>query len=765
LAEPWLLRRRKLSQPNVNSDSIFINASYHPPNSDGKDLIHYLSNSVQRLLINSPSSTILIGGDFNRLCLNEFLIQFCLADLDAPPSRGDAKLDLILTNRPDLIDSTRVYKTELYSDHLAIIMSPLYRSPPIRKRVMFTDYSFKSFQKFNDLISTADFSTLFSIADVNAAAEWLDNTIRQIVQSSFPCRSVVVSDRDPTWLTPKCKWLLSKKKRASQKNQTEVIKSLDSKLQLQKINFFKVNKSKQFWNNVDFVTHRKTNSKSICSSLLDSNSLNAELANRSAKLPENLDCTPYVARSVRTLDLQLQLSEVVYVMRKCKNKSQGPSNIPSFVFKEFWDIVSPLYLYIWNLSLKSGIFPSHYKRANLLPIPKCNNAKCADEIRGISVTSLAARLFERAVHNKWILPNIIHLGDPLQFAYRPKLSTADCLLTLQHFVLSFLDKPDIDGVHVLAIDFSKAFDRLNQSIASHKFPNFLHDSILCNWLLDFCTNRSQRLCWNGDLLPFVNIDLGCSQGTVGGPNIFSIFTDDCRAQHQEAKVIKYSDDSSLIVPCYSRPSLQQKTLLNNEFTRIHHWSKTNQMTINHSKSNHLRFCLNHHPTCSCDIPQLATKSHFNILGITFQTNGKFTKHCKILLNHLRRTLFVIRDLKLNSFSKRHIDQVFEALIISRVRYCISVYGSDSNSISKIDKFLDSCFRHHYCYTRFSASDILKSEDARIATNILQNPHHPLHNELKKNESKRTTRHNFTYLKPPTNTLTFSHSFCNRVLPL
>lgn len=760
----------KLSPPNNSSGPIFINATYHPPNADGKDLIEYLSNSIQNILLYSTSSTILIGGDFNRLCLNEFLLQFCLADLDAPPSRGDAKLDLLLTNRPDLIESTQVYKTELSSDHLAIIMSPLFRSPPTRKRISFTDYSFKGFQKFNELISTTDFSPVFYIADVNKASQWLDHAIRQIVQLSFHTRTVTVSDRDPAWLTPKCKWLLSKKKKAIHKKQTSIANDIDSKLKNQKISFFKINKSKQFWNNIDQITNRKANSKSICSSLIDTNTLNTELANRSAQARGVSDSEPTHYAATQPLPtashpLQLELSDVVNVMRKCKKTSQGPSNIPFFVFKDFWDIIAPLFLHIWNLSLKSGIFPAHYKRANLIAIPKTKNAKSADEIRGISITPIAARLFEKAVHRKWILPNIIHLGDPLQFAYRPKLSTVDCLLTLQHFILRLLDQPYIDGVHIIAIDFSKAFDRLNQTIASRKFPRYLHDTILCNWLFDFCTNRSQRLCWNGEFLPFLNIDLGCSQGTVGGPNIFSIFTDDCQAQDQEAKIIKYSDDSSLLVPCFAHPSNQQKTLLSNEFKHIQSWSKNNEMSINTSKSNHLRFCLNHHPICSCDIPQLDTKTHINILGVTFQTNGKFNIHCKTLLSSLRRTLFVIKDLKLNSFSTYHIDQVFEALIVSRIRYCISVYGSDSKSILKIDKFLDSCFRHHYCYTRYSASDILQQEDARIAINILQNPLHPLHDELKKHKTNRTTRHNFSYMKHKTNTLTFSHSFCNRVLPL
>ena len=62
-------------------------------------------------------------------------------------------------------------------------------------------------------------------------------------------------------------------------------------------------------------------------------------------------------------------------------------------------------------------------------------------------------------------------------------------------------------------------------------------------------------------------------------------------------------------------------------------------------------------------------------------------HAKTLVSFLRNSLYIIRDLRLTSFSPKDIDQVFEALILSRIRYCISVYGSDQHSIDKIDKFL------------------------------------------------------------------------------
>ena len=43
---------------------------------------------------------------------------------------------------------------------------------------------------------------------------------------------------------------------------------------------------------------------------------------------------------------------------------------------------------------------------------------CVNQIRGISITSIAARLFERIVHRKWISQNILLRSDHLQFAYK-----------------------------------------------------------------------------------------------------------------------------------------------------------------------------------------------------------------------------------------------------------------------------------------------------------------------------------------------------------
>lgn len=127
------------------------------------------------------------------------------------------------------------------------------------------------------------------------------------------------------------------------------------------------------------------------------------------------------------------------------------------------------------------------------------------------------------------------------------------------------------------IDFEKAFDRMNQESAAISSRNFLQSPHLLNWIYDFSIDRSQRLMWKGKSLPYMHIDRGCAQGTVGGPNLFSIHTDDAKLSNSNAKLFKYSDDFNAIIPC------KNNSLLKNEIQSLEEWALEKGLTINMKK--------------------------------------------------------------------------------------------------------------------------------------------------------------------------------------
>ena len=92
----------KLSSAH-SSHLLFLHVTCHPPGFNPKPTLNYLNDSMSRITSCHPRSNIVSGGDCNRITMADLEMDFELTTLNTPPTRGEANLDLILTNRPDQI--------------------------------------------------------------------------------------------------------------------------------------------------------------------------------------------------------------------------------------------------------------------------------------------------------------------------------------------------------------------------------------------------------------------------------------------------------------------------------------------------------------------------------------------------------------------------------------------------------------------------------------------------------------------------------------
>ena len=69
---------------------------------------------------------------------------------------------------------------------------------------------------------------------------------------------------------------------------------------------------------------------------------------------------------------------------------------------------------------------------------------------------------------------------------------------------------------------------------------------ICHWILDFLLHRSQSVRVNGSISSPVIISTGAPQGCVLSPFLFTLFTNDCVSGDQSVRLIKFSDDATLI---------------------------------------------------------------------------------------------------------------------------------------------------------------------------------------------------------------------------
>lgn len=747
---------------------LFLNLLYVPPSSNKsyiEELTRYVTQSAEEINERFPKSILYVAGDFNRMNLEDIELAGGVTELPSPPTRGDANLDVVLTSRPDLIEKVDCFSPRVETDHRAVLVTPLKKSLPDRYNREFRLFTAAGHSRFHLSLTNTNFNDIYHL-DLESAAETLENTVHQLLQESFPLRRVQMSSKDPTWLTPKTKWLLLKKKQARRRRQSRKVERIDRHLMVAKQKFVSKCGEGKWWRKVDEITHRKQGKNTIDFHSFKPEELNRQLAQR-CSLKEGESRRPVPEFRAFGEAPWISLQEVCSVMRTCKRTSSGPSEIPYFVFREHWEVLAPLYQHVWNLSLSLGVFPEVYKKADVYPLPKTKVAKSVQQIRGISITSIAARLFERLVHRKWISENILLRGDPLQFAYKRGMSTLDYLLFLQFFVFAQLDKPSVDGVHVVAVDFTRAFDSVDQELAAAEYCKFIDSPYITKWLYDFTINRLQRLIWKNSQCEYLGIQRGCSQGTVGGPGIFSILTDDASSHRPECRVLKYSDDMSCIIPCQKDPTDDQKKVMMTEFRDFCLWASRKNLQINEEKTKTMRFSLNRSPEshCSCESLPIEEVSVMKILGVTFQTNGLFSSHVRSLLAHARSLLYLLKDLHHHRMPTDEVNRLFESVILSRIRYGLSVYGCDEGALRKVDSFLEKCHQKKYYLRRRSIYEILAEEDQRLLCKILDNKQHPLRPYIlshKKYHTFNTRQTNFG-VKPKTKTKFFLRTFCNRIL--
>lgn len=272
-------------------------------------------------------------------------------------------------------------------------------------------------------------------------------------------------------------------------------------------------------------------------------------------------------------------------LSRLKKTATGPDSIPYWLLKDHAEILAPVVTVIWNLSLLTHIWPTSWKRANINPLAKVDIPKSNNDYRGISVTPVLARAFERLIYHQYVKDVVEEKLENNQFAYRQGGNCTNALLSIQHRVYEHLDDPSCTAVRLFAMDFSKAFDTVKHELLARKLITLGLNAYIVNWYLEFLNDRKQRVIWNNVTCDWKPINKGTVQGSVSGPYLFIIFLNDLNISYNGTSCIfKYADDSTLISPVYKNTDPSSDIV--NQFLT---WTKNNNMSCNPSKCKELVF--------------------------------------------------------------------------------------------------------------------------------------------------------------------------------
>ena len=143
--------------------------------------------------------------------------------------------------------------------------------------------------------------------------------------------------------------------------------------------------------------------------------------------------------------------------RLIEGKAPGPDGIPPEVFKLC--NIDEIVLQFANKVLAAGDKPEQWSLIDIITIPKSGDLGYTTNYRGISLTSIAAKITNKMMLNR-IQPQLDPHLRPNQNGFRPGRTTTSHILALRR-IIEEVKRNNLKAI-ITFVDFKKAFDSIHR---------------------------------------------------------------------------------------------------------------------------------------------------------------------------------------------------------------------------------------------------------------------------------------------------------------
>ena len=782
---------------SVNKAKIALLVFYRSPDNkcDVNLFLNYFNSII--CLVLKKHKYIIICGDINidyltdnvtRRLLSDIFDSFDLkSSLPVEPTRhfnnSISAIDYVISNLPNI----KSQNLDLdISDHKAQKFSVAFSEP---QQPSSTNHKYCYKRIFSDsnlfnlthLLSTTDLGDLYLISDVNQAWQYFWGNILYCLDLTCPTRKIKIrgEDLEKNWIDSriiaesqnlKNLYWLSKNMNNTKINEEYKIakKKYSDMLKSQKQNFYEnkikksSNTSQEIWTIVNSNLGRCKNESNVSQIINNNNFISdpndicnlfctyfAEIAiNSLNNIYNNLDgdCSTGTESLSSLFFYDITPEEIDDQLSLMQNKSSsGPDGIPIKVLKYISQfIVHPL-CYIFNLSVKSGIFPNDLKMATVIPLHKKGDADLIENYRPITLPSCFSKLFEKIIHCRiYTFINEKKLLSSSQHGFRPNLSTNTASFSLTNAIYNALDK----GEYVLTLffDLTRAFDCVNKNFIIRKLENLGIREPLNDWIYSFLSDRIIRVKIGEHISQPAQINLGVPQGSVLSPLLFLLFINDLE-QHiaDNVTIVLYADDTTICITAPSPEELQSK--VNYTLHQFYTWCANNKLIINATKTKYVMFHKRRedpHIVVKLNNTTIDKVHSVKFLGLHLDEQLTWSNHIEHVAKKLNSAYFAIRNLR-SVMDTKYLLNIYFALAYSHMKYLIIYWGTSCEfqrifiHQKKIIRLifslnpLQSCRQTFIQNKIFSLPCILIYEAALFVK--LNKAHFPLHNSVHDHDTR------------------------------
>ena len=283
--------------------------------------------------------------------------------------------------------------------------------------------------------------------------------------------------------------------------------------------------------------------------------------------------------------LPFTLLELELSLKRCHDTAVGPDEVHYQFLKHLPQDSLLVLLGIFNAIWSSKSFPSSWREATVIPIPKPGkDSTVPTNYRPIALTSCLCKTMERMANGR-----LVHyleskkLLTPSQSGFRSDRSTLDHLVSLETFIRDGF----IQGDHVVSVffDLEKAYDTTWKHGIMQDLCNFGLKGNLPLFIGNFLSNRQFSVRLGSVLSKPHQQEMGVPQGSVLSVTLFSVKINSITSVvKQGTHCSLYVDDFAISYRSRNMPSIERNLQLT--VNAIDTWSNENGFKFSRKKINY-----------------------------------------------------------------------------------------------------------------------------------------------------------------------------------
>ena len=723
---------------NINGQSVIVGGIYRHPNGNIQHFNDALKNTINQI---HDDTLAIILGDINinllsesdervQCYLNNYLEKSFIPCITLPTRITDYSatiIDHIFLKCPRKLLQNKCSSGNLIfdiSDHLPNFMFFNIDVPSIKDRPyirLFTEKRKKLF--LDNLMNEPSLINENDLDEVNNSYDIFSTNYLNLFNKYFPyVRQSRTSYNNKPYITSGIKVSIKNRNKLYNKylnnknetnksiwrkfrNKTRTIITRSQEMYYNKLLKSNQNSSRQLWSTFGkILNNNKQNKRKIGSlnvngdKISDPQTITDSFNNFFSKIGDNLaakfagnntnEFKKYLGSPANQSMLLYKIShsEIKNAIKNLKNSnSSGEDEITSDFVKLSAPVLIPALHAILNLSLSTGVYPHKLKIAKVVPIHKKGDSTSMNNYRPISILSTINKIFEKILHARLIKYiddfNILY---KYQFGFRKNHSTELALIEIVDQIRMSLNKGDMScGIF---IDLSKAFDTVNHEILIDKLHHYGIRGKALDLFKSYLGNRQQFASIDKFKSNTRPINCGVPQGSVLGPLFFILFINDLPKCCPQGNFRIFADDTNVFI--HGKTIKELTDACSEIMTALSAWFLSNKLTLNAEKSS---FTIFKSPRRIIDLPnsisylnqKLNRVSYIKFLGVTLDENLSFNLHINEVCNKLKNLFHVFYSIR-GFLSKENIRTLYYALIYSRIKYGIAVYGqAKASNIKRI----------------------------------------------------------------------------------